>query len=369
MGKKYNPKTKPFHHQVRGLKKLWRDGRGALFWEPGTGKTKTALDFCGALYRHENIRRVLVIAPINALTVWPRQASLHLGVPYKMHIPEGVIAQKERYIADLTEHLTEGSSELLHIVVINYDITIKRDPQWGIMNVLEKFRPDVLILDESHKVKNATTKRAKAAHRLAQRVSHVVLMTGTPIANNYLDLYSQMKVIEPKIWEAGWSRTGIMTWTDFKNQYAKWGGRTGYELRGYQNLDDLRQRYKPYVSTARKRDCLDLPPTADVEIPVDMPDNAFKAFQIFGDEGIITYKGYLVEAPIPLTKLLRMRQMSGGWVQDEHGETFQWQSAKLDVFKDWLQDMKDAERKVLVFADFVPEMEAIVNVANTDLLI
>jgi SNF2 family DNA or RNA helicase len=187
----------------------------------------------------------------------------------------------------------------------------------------------------------------------------VLLLTGTPIGKNYLDLYSQLKAIDPNIWKAGWAKTGKMSWTDFKNQYAIWGGRTGYELKGYRNLDDLRSRYRPHIKTARKEDIHDMPKVTDTIVPVEMNATARRVYDLFAEDGVVVHKRHLIEAPIPLTKLLRLQQMTGGWVNDEHGEQVEIQRDKLAILTDLLEDLASAGQSVVIFARFLAEMDAI----------
>ena len=353
---KYRFKSKPFEHQRRGLKRLWKQGSGALFWEPGTGKTKTALDFAAALYLKGDVERVLILCPINAMQVWPDQMEKHLGVMQSTLTPQGKVIEKAEQIREEVEWYGERKAPL-RFIILNYDAVIKRDKDWVIMKALEEYDADLLILDESQKVKSATTKRSKAAHRLGVRARQVCLLSGTPVSKNYLDLYSQIKVIDPLIWRDP-AKGDAMSWTRFRYRYGMWGGYTGYELRGYQNLDDLQDRYRPWISTARKEDCLDLPPVTDEVIPIILNKSARAAYDSMAEDGMVVWKRHLIDAPIVLTKLLRLQEMTGGGVHDETGDVVDFQMDKMDVLKSLLDDLKEAQQKVIVFARFKWEMNA-----------
>jgi len=356
---KYRFHTKPFKHQRRGLVRLWKKGSGALFWEPGTGKTKTALDFAAALHFDGKADRVLILCPINAIQVWPNQMEKHLPMmAYESTVPQGSVGQKAEQIEEAIE-LVPGS--VLRFVILNYEAIIKRDKKWDIMEVLKQYDPDLLILDESQKVKNATAKRSKAAHYLGQRAPKVCLLSGTPVSKNYLDLYSQFKVIDPYIWRDP-DKGDPMSWTRFRYRYGIWGGRSGYELRGYQSVDDLRRRYQPFTSTARKKDCLDLPMVTDEIIPVVMNDASRAAYDSFAEDGLVVWRRHLVDAPIILTKLLRLQEMTGGAVHDEVGGVVEFQMEKMTILKGLLDDLKEANEKVIVFARFRWEMDTITKI-------
>lgn len=302
------------------------------------------------------------MCPINAIGVWDNQADIHIldEIPFRVIIPTGSIAEKTKTINGLSAWLSWPENEdTLTILVMNYASTIKRDRPWAVMKALQAYAADFLVFDESHHIKNATAKQSRAAHILANKAPQVMILTGTPIGKNYLDLYSQLKAIDPDIWKAGWTRTGNMSWTDFRNHYGIYGGRTGYELKGYRNLPDLKSRYMPHIRTARKESIHDMPKVTDSIVPVEMNASARRVYNVFADEGMVVHKRHLIEAPIPLTKLLRLQQMTGGWVGDEHGERVEIQLDKLAIFTDLVTDLAESGKSVVVFARFIAEMDAI----------
>ena len=365
---KYTPPVKSFSHQRKGLIWLWQKTQGdrvgnkggALFWDPGTGKTKAGYDFVSAAFIHRRAKRVLVLCPINALQVWDAQADdhIHSSITFTISIPVGTIADKAKQIRGWGP----GTSEL-SIFILNYAAIIKRDKRWEIMKAIQAYNPDIVIVDESHHIKGATTKQAKAAHLICGRAQYVLLLTGTPIGKNYLDLYSQLKAIDPRIWRAGWTKTGNMSWTDFRTNYAIFGGRTGYEIKGYINVEDLENRYIPQIRSARKENMADMPKVIDTIIPVELDADARRVYKVFAKDGLVVHKRHLIEAPIPLTKLLRLQQMTGGWVHDEQGDLVEIQRNKLAIFTDLLEDLASAGKSVVVFARFLAEMDAIYEAA------
>ena len=370
---KFKPPVKSYDHQRKAVQWLWLKTKeddldtagtkgGGLFFDPGTGKTKAGYDFISALHLHRGVRRILVLCPINAIQVWDIQADLHIhpSITFTIAIPNGRIADKRTQIGEIAP----GDSELF-VVILNYAAVIKRDKRWLIMDALQEYNPDVVILDESHHIKNPTAKQSKAAHLICRRARYVLLLTGTPIGKNYLDIFSQMKAIDPDIWGAKWTRTGKMSWTEFKGNYAIWGGRTGYELRGYINLEDLEARYRPHIRTARKEDILDMPQVTDQVIPVELSRRARRVYDIFAAEGIVVHRRHMIEAPIPLTKLLRLQQMTGGWVHDDQGEVIEVQRDKISILADLLSDLRSAGLSVCVFARFLKELEEIANLGSS----
>ena len=74
---KFRPQVKSYKHQREFVQWLWGKTTfqsigmkgGGAFFDPGTGKTKTAYDFISASYMYRGARRVLVLCPINAIGV------------------------------------------------------------------------------------------------------------------------------------------------------------------------------------------------------------------------------------------------------------------------------------------------------------
>lgn len=218
---KYRYPTKPYDHQRKEINRLWSRGSDWMTWDPGTGKTKTLVDYSQVLYaKLGRPLRVLIVAPINALGVWPDQIRRHKAPDVEWHLiePSGPIERKAHYIYDWIKEAWHREPEGITALILNYDAIIRRNKVWSMMKVLEEYSADLLILDECHKIKNPTSLRAKACHQLAARIPKVVAMTGTPIGKNLLDVYSQVKVIDPDVWKIDGK---VMTWTAFKQRYCR----------------------------------------------------------------------------------------------------------------------------------------------------
>ena len=78
-----------------------------------------------------------------------------------------------------------------HIVTINVENLV-----W-LEEILGRHSPfDMIVVDESSMFKDRSTKRFKALVRLARAARRVVMLTGTPAPNNYVDLWSQFYVLD-----------------------------------------------------------------------------------------------------------------------------------------------------------------------------
>lgn len=364
----YEFKTKPYEHQANALKKIFRSDLGhALFMDPGTGKTKIAVDSVGAFNQHfgDKYRKILVLCPINALSVWPKEFTIHGPFHHDVWVrpDSGTSHDKAQAFSEWVEKTKQGDHFYnVDVAVFNYEAIIRRNGKQPIFEAIQKWDPDLIILDESQKVKTATAQRSRQVHKLCANAKFTLLLTGTPIGKNLLDLYSQLKCITPTIWDGE-------SWSAFKNRYGIFGGKSGYELLGYKNADELGEKYEPFVSTARKEDCLDLPPVSDIKIPITWDPTSWASYERFSADGMVVHKRQLIFAPIVLVKLLRMQQMTGHTVADENGNPVLFNEKKLAYTKDLVENLAETGEPVIVFARFKAEIQALQEALDTPYVI
>jgi len=366
-------RIKPYAHQVVGVEALvetvdHRVGRVfpnafALFDEMGAGKTKQVIDAVCALFLQRQINRVLVIAPASVRSVWwdPElgEISKHtwLGIPIRV---TEYHAKKKTWTRDIDPATAfKEKFGMLEWVITNYDFVrrLARREQ------LDPFctPTTMLVLDESAAVKNHRAEQTKACWHFRQQCGRVVLLNGTPIANNPLDLYSQARLMHPGI-------LGCQSFFHFRSRYALMGGFQQKQVIGWQNLEDLQKRLAPYVLRRLKTDCLDLPaklpPTALV---ATLSDETWGLYKEMRDEFIAWLdNATLSTAPQAGVKALRLSQLVNGFiggVRSEHASEVvdpvrTVGREKLDLFLEWYAERLENEPKLklLLWCRFRPEL-------------
>ena len=336
-GLKYRFKTKPYRHQVKALKKLIFRRGGALFCEMGTGKTKIALDFCGAMYLKTGVRRVVICCPKSVISVW--------RLEIRKHVPDHI-----------REHI--------RFVVINYeqlpDLERKGDLYEGRVHVLKKFlegEKSILICDESHLCKKPSARRSKAAYQLSKVATHKLLLTGTKLTKDVLDLYMQFKILDERIFGTNFAH--------FKRRYCVFGGYGNYQLLRYINLHELKQKAKPWTYQVKLDDCLDLPARTDQIIPIRLTGKSKRIYHEMLTEGLTRVDGIEVEADIILTKILRLQQISSGYLKDEDDELHFFGTDKRRQLEADVQEFGEQEiNKFVVFAQFIPDLKVCAEVVK-----
>ena len=297
-----------YNHQQRALDKLPSTG-GYLAFEQGLGKTLTAIAYANRW----DYYKVLVVAPAVALGVWQRELEEE---GHKVLMPQGTRKDKADVI-----RAYDGD----YWTVINYEVLLEPEVE----RAIEKANYDLIVVDEAHKIKNATAKRSKVLHRLGRQLPSL-LLSGTPITKNLLDLYSQYKVIDPNIWNGN-------SWTKFKQFWGIWGGYGGYELIGYRDAEGLKDRIAPYTVVARKEDTLDLPEKTHTIVPVDLGKSSLS----YREMALTGVSGEWVTSN-PLEKALRLAQITS--------------AAKIDATVAWAEDMMEMDEPVVIYARFLDSL-------------
>ena len=224
-----------YDYQKEDVRKAAAWGRAFLGLEMGCGKTAMAI----ALMKHFG-GRALVVCPSYLCKNWIRECSF-------WH-PDLDVRIVKKTVPD-------------HSCVISYDLTHRRE--------LGRF--NVVILDESHYIKNKSAKRTKALMRLARVTPHVFLLSGTPAPNRPVELWSQLATI------LGVNRIG--TYTSFTRRYcgAKMSPLGFVDVSGATHRQELAWYMKSTCLIRRlKRDVLDLPKKTRCTLEVDVKQGKMK---------------------------------------------------------------------------------------------
>lgn len=317
----YKFKTKPYAHQVKALKKILKEGTkrgGGLPMEMGTGKTKVAIDYAGIKEQLGEVTGVIVLAPLSVLGVWDRQIDQHSG------------------------------SKTLDWISMNYDKVWRQHYFEILLAFIARHQGKVLLVcDESHQIKNPTAKRTKGVTVLAQHVALMLWLSGTPITKHPLDLFAPMKALDEAILGGSWAV--------FRRSYAVWGGYGGNQLIKYIGTKQLMHKVRPHVFAIKKEDCLDLPSKTHTIIPVVLGKSR-KTYDTLARESIVEFEELEVETPIVLTRLLRLSQLTGGFLVGQDGSR-RVGTEKIDAFTELAQTMYDSDRThLVVFTRFLADL-------------
>lgn len=354
----YPVKANLYKHQIRGANMALRafgaldaktpgGGFGELF-EMGCGKTLTTIAVAGALYNLGKIDRVLVVAPTSVCSVWPHDLNQFATFPWEARV---LLGDKKKRLKSLNE-LENWPFKALRIAVINYEST-HRD---GIFEALAAYKPDLIVCDESQRIKNPSAAQSKALHKLGDAAPFRMILSGTPVQNNAVDLYSQYRFLDPAVYGANFYA--------FKNRYCIMGGYGQHQIVGYRNMDELVEKEHSVAYRVTKEECLDLPQQTFINRYVQFTDAEQAIYEQLRKSSFLELEtGENVTATTILTMYLRLMQLTGGFLTaDESTRPKQVNTAKLDALADIVDDyVVDAGKKLVIFARFRAEIAAIEN--------
>jgi len=408
-----------FKHQKIGLQRLIETrGVCALLFDPGLGKTATVLDYAGllALKAPSGEARVLVVCPLVAVDTWVIQAEkfVSLQVNYWAEALGGGLPQRAEALAarggrpfahpvgwkrgDPIPKVKPGHPRALHhekswafgarspgrerpitpsegpdavagprlvIEVINLDTLMSRSTVGSktmadvMLEAVRRYDPDLLVVDESHKIKGATANASRLLGRLSDHVKRRVILTGTVMPHSPLDVFGQWRFLEPyafgDLLPDGTRRQA--TYGSFRARFADLGGWMGKEVIGFKNLDDMQKTMARNAVVARKSEALDLPPTTDVTIPVILSPAEQRAYTDMKDVlAVQLANGQLATVPNRLVQMLRLRQITSGVLPDDTGITQVIGTTKIDTIRSLVQDTLVGEKRIVIFALFSAEI-------------
>ncbi len=317
----------------------------AILAEMGTGKTLISIGIAGHLYLKNEINKLLIVAPLSITKVWEEEFAKFADFDYQIKVLEGTAYKKAEMLRNLF-------GNKLQVAVVNYESC------WRMEKEIADWKPDMIICDESSKIKNPQAKQSKALHRLGKKSKHNIILTGTPVTNNPLDFFSQYKFLDEDIFGGSYYA--------FRSKYAIMGGYGNYQVVGYKNLQELTEKAHKVAFRITKKEALDLPEQVDTNRYIELEPKARATYNQVEKESYAELDSGELSTPNVLTKLLRLSQITGGYVKNEFSDIAeQVSSAKLNELEDIVEQCMEANKKLVVFARFIPEIDAIAKMLRT----
>lgn len=348
-------KTKPFQHQIDGVRFGLTKEKFLLCDDPGLGKTFQIINWVGCLEKTDTINKVLIVCGVNSLKYnWEEEIKIHsnesgwvLGTRYRKNGNRYEGSTKDKledlenlpdckYLITNIETLRAGAEK---ISKTKYKFPIAEK----ISELCNKGIISIIALDECHRAKNATSLQGRAM--LKTSAKYMVAMSGTPLMNNPIDLYF------PLHW-LGYEQHSLY---QFKQHYCHLGGFSGGEIIGYKNLDEIRALMDKVMIRRLKMEVLDLPEKIRKTEYVDMTS---KQSVIYKEvmAGVRSDLHKMSFSNNPLSMLIRLRQATGytGIISDKVKE-----SAKLDRMEELVSEIVDSGQKTIIFSQW-SEITAVV---------
>lgn len=310
-------KLELYEYQKLGVEFLLNSGGRALLADsPGVGKTAQALGYVA----HSGFKRTLVVCPASVKFSWENEA------------------EKWTYLSTFVVDSKIDPRDIpydVNIIIINFDILKK------FLGEFMKYKWDCMIVDESHLIKSSSAMRTKVVKMIARQIPSVIMLTGTPLLSRPIEMFNMLNIIDCKKWNSYYSYA--TRYCDGQQGY--WG----FEAKGATNLEELKTKIHQYFLRRTKEDVLkELPSKNRIEIPIDLPTEARKQYELIESnlvKYLKTYKTDKTDKEIAkslsaekLVKLNLLREVNA--------------IGKLETAKELIDGIIEAGEKVIVFSSF-----------------
>jgi SNF2 family DNA or RNA helicase len=325
-----------------------RGKRGAMI-SAAMGTGKTAMAIYTAL--SHGFKKVLILCPLRVVQVWKPQFDLHSAEPWVVVPLDDSFTSNQAKREEAERHIKLAQTRGVPVgVVINYD-SAWRSPfaEWAL-----KQRWDLVVADEIHRCKAPGGKTSRYLTRLGKAAGHRLGLSGTPMPHSPLDVYAYYRFLDPAIF--GWS------FQKFRQHYAVMGGYQNHQVVAFRNLDELNRKFYS-IAFAASKDVLDLPPEVHVTYTCRLGAEARELYRSMERDLIAEIEAGEITAANVLVKLLRLQQITGGFVRTSEGRDVQVDSAKMNLLRDVLEDIAP-EEPVVAFCRFHKDLEAVSRVAD-----
>ncbi|TGZ60821.1 hypothetical protein CRM22_008316 [Opisthorchis felineus] len=310
----------PFQREGVSLA-LARSGRVLLADDMGLGKTIQALAVAAA-YRSD--WPLLVVAPSSVRFSWRDQCLRWLSGPLRITSADILVVANGRDMDGINQYTTKL------ITIISYDLMAKHAEQLRLCNF------GVIIMDESHFLKNSKASRTKAAIPLLKATKRVLLLSGTPAVSRPAELYSQISGVAPNLFRGGFHEFGLRYCAA---KECPWG----WDYTGCSHMTELQLILEESIMIRRlKSDVLSQLPPKRRELVVLDP-NVIKAGRL------------KFHAKRMVTSSLASDERRAAMLQYFH-ETA---SVKVPALQQYVLDLVEVGRKFLVYAHHTEVLDAL----------
>ena len=341
----YKFKTKPYAHQLTALEKSWNKENYAYFMEMGTGKTKVLIDNVAMLYDKGKIDSALIIAPKGVVKTWYEQE-------LPTHLPNHIENVSVLWQPNITKTQQEKLDTLfeidsaLHILIMNVEaLSTEKGVKFATKFI--NSHKSMMAIDESTTIKTPTARRTKNIIKIGLDAKYKRIMTGSPITKNPLDLYTQCEFLDPWLLD-------FASYYAFRNRYAEMKtmhirGRSIQVVDKFQNLGELSDIVKEFSYRVLKEDCLDLPPKVFIKRHISLTPDQKKVYEQMKEQALAVLNGKVTTTMTVLTQLMRLHQITCGYVTADDGSTQQVESNRLNEL---MSILEDTEGKVIIWANY-----------------
>jgi SWI/SNF-related matrix-associated actin-dependent regulator 1 of chromatin subfamily A len=343
-------------HQSQAINRAKELDQFALLFDPGLGKSRTTLELLRHRYNSEKrIMRTLIVAPVITLRNWQNEIKQYTKIPQdKVVVLEGTGKNREKLIGAYLMGQDPNK-----IAIVNYEgLAMMKN----VRGLLKTWAPEIVIADEMHRMKNATAVRSKAVREVSHASKYRYGLTGTAILNSPMDIFGQWLWLDK-------GRTFGDSFFAFRGRFFEDKNARMPKHVHFPNwvprascVDQIKTLIQPMAASAIKSECLDLPPLIKKRVPVKLDKEQVRTYREMKEDFITWLGSDEARSPIvaqtALTKMLRLMQITSGYVKTEEGLEIPFaKNPKAEALSELLETI--LPHKVIIWAVFKQNYEII----------
>lgn len=306
--------------------------RCALLLDMGLGKSVSTLTAIKDLTDDFAICRTLVIAPLRvANSVWKQEA------------------EKWEHTQDLNITICTGSTkERISALNSQADIYVinRENIKWLVDTYQKNWKWDCIVIDESSSFKSHSSQRFKALKSILHLTNYMVLLTGTPASNGYMDLWSQMYLVD-KGEALGKNITAYRS--RFFNQF-------GFKYTLNKGAEEIiKERIAPFTLSMKAEDYLELPECVYLYEKIEMDKKLSARYTSFAEQLVLDNGDEEITAINAAVLTNKLMQFTNGAVYDEDKTWHHIHDLKIDALKELVEENQG--EPLLVAYNFKSDLE------------
>jgi hypothetical protein len=339
----------PLPHQPPMLDWLKSRDRSALFCSPGLGKTVVTLDAVAERIASGESRAALIVSPLRVTTItWPNQIArwnlskwmkiAHLRTPegwdrwergdfdVALINPEQLPTIERRIRCRVCKNDPIDSLDCEHCDG-GYRMSVTPGAVDRMFKGTRKSHVDTIVVDELSLAKSNTSSRFRSLWPWLERFQYRIGLTGTPVPNNYLDLWGQIRLLDDG------ERLG-RSFHHYKRTYFQQTDYMGYQFGLRPGAKEkIDAKLADLALTMLGDDWLDVPTCESIDVEVKLPPSAVAEYKKMEKELLIELEKSDVVALNAATLAGKLLQITGGAVYDEFRGVHHVHDAKIDALK------------------------------------
>jgi len=321
--------TEFFKHQKKVFEQSVDQRYWGLLMDAGTGKTLVSIRTAEHWHMFNNVDAIVVFCPKSLIGTWAdHELAKHSEVQYSTYKWDPAKINKDDFAKKLRD------KNKLFYFIINHD-AFASEKLMIFVNAIAKHTKFGVIYDESTAIKNIRTERTQCAIGLAKHAQFKRILTGTPIVQSPLDVFSQTEFLEQ-------GALGFKNFYGFKTRYAimkrkSFGQRSFDVIEGYRDLDDLRRKLERFCSFVKLEDCVDLPEQIFKQIEIELTPEQRKAYEELRDKALLYIEDHEITAVNALAMLTRLQQIVAGQLKTPDGAYVSLKNNRLTALKELVE--------------------------------